>query len=160
MADQLDAREHIVTGVDGSESARQALAWAVRQTELTGGVLEAVTAWDFPQFHGALEWLPPVNSGQEDLVAAARQELEQAVRDAIGNQPSVEVRTTVRYGPAAGVLLDAARDASLLVVGSRGLGGFTGLMLGSVAQHCVQNATCPVVVVREDERTDDRTDGR
>lgn len=59
----------------------------------------------------------------------------------------------MRYGTPASVLLRAARDASLLVVGSRGLGGFAGLLLGSVAQHCVQHAACPVVVVREDALT-------
>lgn len=62
----------------------------------------------------------------------------------------MEVRTEVRYGTPASVLLHAARGATLLVVGSRGRGGFAGLLLGSVAQHCAQHAECPVVVVRHD----------
>jgi nucleotide-binding universal stress UspA family protein len=60
----------------------------------------------------------------------------------------VQIRTEVRYGAPAGVLVDVSHEASLLVVGSRGRGGFAGLLLGSVAQHCVQHAACPVVVVR------------
>ncbi|WP_317620853.1 universal stress protein [Streptomyces sp. CBMA123] len=60
----------------------------------------------------------------------------------------VEIRTRVQEGGAAACLLDAARGAELLVVGSRGHGGFTGALLGSVGQHCVQHAPCPVVVVR------------
>ncbi|MGW4873030.1 universal stress protein [Streptomyces chartreusis] len=67
----------------------------------------------------------------------------------LGSRPPVEVRTVVRYGTPASMLLHAAREASLLVVGSRGLGGFAGLLLGSVAQHCVQSAASPVVVFRE-----------
>ncbi|MFG3204168.1 universal stress protein [Streptomyces sp. NPDC048192] len=152
MADQPADAGRIVVGVDGSDSSKQALRWAVRQAELTEGVVEAVTAWDFPQFHGALGWLPPSSSDEAALRDRARQELTDTVAETVGPQPRVEVRTEVRYGAPAGVLLDAARDASLLVVGSRGRGGFTGLLLGSVAQHCTQHAACPVVVVRDGGR--------
>jgi nucleotide-binding universal stress UspA family protein len=139
----------MVVGVDGSESSKQALRWAVREAEHAHGVVEAVTAWDVPQFHGALAWLPPTSGDEAALETRARKELTQAVEEVVGSQSPVEVRTTVRYGTPASVLLDAARDASLLVVGSRGLGGFAGLLLGSVAQHCVQHAACPVVVIRD-----------
>jgi nucleotide-binding universal stress UspA family protein len=71
------------------------------------------------------------------------------VEETVGAQPPVEVRAEVQYGTPASVLLRAAPDASLLVVGSRGLGGFAGLMPGSVAQHCAHHAACPVVVFRE-----------
>lgn len=149
MADQREETGRIVVGVDGSDSSKQALRWAVRQAELTDAVVEAVTAWDLPQFHGALGWLPPSSSDEAALEARARKDLSDAVEEAVGSQPRVDVRTDARYGTAASVLLDAARGASMLVVGSRGLGGFSGLLLGSVAQHCVQHAACPVVVVRE-----------
>ncbi|MGW4537166.1 universal stress protein [Streptomyces chartreusis] len=99
----------------------------MRQAELTGAAAEAVTAWDIPQFRGSLAWLPPSSS----------------------DEGAVEVGTVVRYGTPASVLLTAAREASLLVVGSRGRGGFAGLLLGSVAQYCFQHAACPVVVFRE-----------
>lgn len=149
MADRHEETERIVVGVDGSDSSKQALRWAVRLAELTHGVVEAVTAWDNPQFHGALGWLPPSSSDEAALKDRARTELTQAVEETVGAQSPVDVRIEVRYGTAAGVLLDAARDADLLVVGSRGLGGFGGLLLGSVAQHCTQHAPCPVVVVRD-----------
>ncbi|GGW99178.1 universal stress protein [Streptomyces malachitofuscus] len=152
MAEQLGKTERIVVGVDGSDSSKRALRWAVRQGRLTDGVVEALTAWDFPQFHGALGWLPPSSRDEGALEARAREELTRAVEEAVGPQPSVELRTEVRYGTPASVLLDAAHGASLLVVGSRGLGGFAGLLLGSVAQHCAQHAACPVVVVRDDGR--------
>lgn len=149
MGDQREETGPVVVGVDGSDSSKQALRWAVRQAQLTGGTVEAVTAWDIPQFHGSLAWLPPSSSDEGALEARARQELDDAVEDAVGSRPPVEVRTVVRYGTPASVLLNAAREASLLVVGSRGLGGFAGLLLGSVAQHCAQHAACPVVVFRE-----------
>lgn len=149
MADQREETGRIVVGVDGSDSSKQALRWAVRQAEFTGGVVEAVTAWDFPQFHGALGWLPPTSGDEAALEDRARSDLANAVAETVGSHPPVEVRTDARYGTPAGVLLDAARGASMLVVGSRGLGGFAGLLLGSVAQHCTQHATCPVVVIRD-----------
>ncbi|MFJ6632629.1 universal stress protein [Streptomyces sp. NPDC091376] len=140
----------IVVRVDGSDSSKQALRWAVRQSEATGGVVEAVTAWDFPQFDGSLGWLPPTSGDEAALEARARGDLTETISEAVASQPSVEVRAEVRYGTPASVLPDAAHGASLLVVGSRGLGGFAGMLLGSVAQHCTQNAPCPVVVVRGD----------
>ncbi|GAA3546129.1 universal stress protein [Streptomyces osmaniensis] len=149
MGDQREDAGRIVVGVDGSDSSKRALRWAVRQAELTGAAVEAVTAWDIPQFHGSLAWLPPSSSDEGALEARARQELEDAVKEVLGSRPPVEVRPVVRYGTPASVLLEAAREASLLVVGSRGLGGFAGLLLGSVAQHCAQHAACPVVVFRE-----------
>ena len=152
MADRREETGRIVAGVDGSDSSKQALRWAVRQAELTGGVVLAVTAWDYPQFHGALGWLPPTRSDEAALESRAREDLTRVVEETVGPQPPVEVRTEAQYGTAASVLLRAAREASLLVVGSRGLGGFAGLLPGSVAQHCAQHADCPVVVFREGGR--------
>ncbi|MFD5372947.1 universal stress protein [Streptomyces griseoincarnatus] len=143
----------VVVGVDGSPSSREALRRAARQAALTGGTVPALTSWDYPQYHGALGWLPPSSGDEEALEARAREDLTRCVEETLGADLSVDVRTEVLYGTPAGVLLRAARDASLLVVGSRSLGGFAGLLLGSVAQHCVQHAACPVVVVREDTAT-------
>ncbi|RRQ76826.1 universal stress protein UspA [Streptomyces griseofuscus] len=151
MAERQSERERIVVGVDGSEGSRQALNWAVRQAELTGGWVEAVIAWDVPQFHGALGWMPPSSSDEAALEGRAQSEVTSAVEEAVAAHPAVQVSTVARYGTPAGVLLEASRDAALLVVGSRGLGGFKGLLLGSVAQHCVQHARCPVLVLRGQE---------
>ncbi|MFJ7231611.1 universal stress protein [Streptomyces tendae] len=151
MVDQREETGRIVVGVDGSDSSKQAVRWAVRQAEITRAAVDAVTAWEFPQFHGALGWLPPSSSDEAALEARARQELTQTVDEAVGSRPPAEVRAEVHYGTPAGVLLKAAQGASLLVVGSRGRGGFAGLLLGSVAQHCVQHAPCPVLVVRGED---------
>ncbi|MFE9418626.1 universal stress protein [Streptomyces griseofuscus] len=151
MAERQSERERIVVGVDGSEGSKQALNWAVRQAELTGGWVEAVIAWDVPQFHGALGWMPPSSSDEAALEGRAHSEVTSAVEGAVAAHPTVQVSTVVRYGTPASVLLEASRDAALLVVGSRGLGGFKGLLLGSVAQHCVQHAHCPVLVLRGQE---------
>ncbi|WDO04301.1 universal stress protein [Streptomyces murinus] len=148
MAERQSERERIVVGVDGSEGSKQALNWAVRQAELTGGWVEAVIAWDVPQFHGALGWMPPSSSDEAALEGRAQSEVTSAVEEAVAAHPTVQVSTVARYGTPASVLLEASRDAALLVVGSRGLGGFKGLLLGSVAQHCVQHAHCPVLVLR------------
>lgn len=133
----------IVVGVDGSEPSKAALRWAARQAALTGGVVEAVTAWQYPQWYGA----GPVVAGF-DFADNAAKVLTQAIGEALGADRPVEIRPRVVHGHPAEVLLDAARGTELLVVGSRGHGGFTGALLGSVSQHLVQHAACPVVVVR------------
>jgi len=74
--------------------------------------------------------------------------LERALEDAGDAAAGLDVESVVREGAPAGVLLDEAQDAELLVVGSRGLGGFRGLLLGSVSQQCTHHAPCPVVIVR------------
>ncbi|MER7306801.1 universal stress protein [Streptomyces griseoluteus] len=138
----------IVVGVDGSESSKQALRWALRQAEVTGSVLEAVTAWEYPQLYGSLGWMPPLSEEEVDFERIAHQVLLDAVKEVAGPEPSVEMRTTVAFGPPTSVLLEASKGASLLVLGSRGHGGFTEALLGSVGQHCTHHATCPVVIIR------------
>ncbi|MER6363780.1 universal stress protein [Kitasatospora sp. NPDC001527] len=149
MAEQGEETGRIVVGVDGSEPSKQALRWAVRQAELTGGVVEAVIAWEYPTFHGARGWFPPDSTDEAELEGKARREAARAVEQAVGPRPPVEVRVEARYGSPSGALIEASRGASLLVVGSRGLGGFAGMLLGSVAQHCTRHATCPVLVFRD-----------
>ncbi|MFF2542975.1 universal stress protein [Kitasatospora sp. NPDC058063] len=151
MADRPEDKGRIVVGVDGSEPSRRALRWAVRQAELTGGAVVAVIAWEYPTYHGARGWFPPGITDEAALEGRARQEADRAVRQTVGERPPVEVRTEARHGTPAGALIEAARGADLLVVGSRGLGGFTGMLLGSVAQHCTRHATVPVVVVRAEQ---------
>lgn len=133
----------IVVGVDGSEPSKAALRWATRQAVLTGGVVEAVTAWQYPAWYGA----GPIAAGF-DFADNATKILTQAIDDAFGSDRPVGIRPRVVYGHPASVLLDAAHGADLLVVGNRGHGGFTEALLGSVSQHVVQHAECPVVVIR------------
>jgi nucleotide-binding universal stress UspA family protein len=129
----------VVVGVDGSECSLEALRWGARQAELTGAELQAVMAWSLPEIYG---YTP------RDLEGEARKALEHALEQALGKQPRVHVVAKVVEGHAAEALIDASRDAQLLVVGSHGHGGFAGMLLGSISLRCVSHAECPVVVVR------------
>lgn len=134
----------IVVGVDGSESSKAALRWAVKQARLTGARIQALTAWEYPPtvFIGPV--LPYV-----DLAAVSGKLLRETVDEVIGeSEPDTEVRESVVAGHPAQMLVDASARAGLLVVGSRGHGTFAGALIGSVSQQCVSHADCPVVVVR------------
>ena len=132
-------RPVIVAGVDGSRCSLEALRWAARQAELTGAELHAVMAWSLPEIYS---YTP------RDFEGDARKALEEAIEQALGDQPRVPVIGQVVEGHAAEALIDASRDAQLLVVGRQGHGAFTGMLLGSVSQHCVAHAHCPVVIIR------------
>jgi nucleotide-binding universal stress UspA family protein len=137
--------EHrIVVGVDGSVTSKAALTWAARQARLTGAVVEAVIAWQVPAFSGY-----PVPVPDVDWEELATQIVTDAIAEIAATAEPTEIRYKVAKGNAAQVLLDASAGADLLVVGSRGHGGFVGALLGSTGQHCVHHATCPVVVIRD-----------
>jgi len=138
--------ERIVVGVDGSESSRHALRWAARQAKFTGASLEVVIAWEVPPDYRFDA------SSPHDLRLGAESILQSAVADVLGDDPDVDVKPSVVEGHPVPVLLNAAKGASLLVVGSRGHSAFTGILLGSVSNHCVTHATCPVTVVRDDDQ--------
>ncbi|MER6098484.1 universal stress protein [Streptomyces sp. NPDC001728] len=141
-----DGTPRVVVGVDGSPASREALRWAVRHARLTGATVDAVGVYDVP---GATGWsAPPVDAAfdEEQARQALTEELEGVLAE-IGDVPLVE--NLVRGTPAK-ILIEAARGAELLVVGSRGRGGFASLLLGSVSQQCAVHAPCPVVIVRPD----------
>ena len=142
---QPDATQGIIVGVDGSPLSVEALKWAVRLAPTVGGPITAVTAWQFPAvgFMGAypdLEWSP-----EKD----AEQILEKALQEAYGDARPPGLTTRIVAGPAAHVLVETSYGAHLLIVGSRGLGGFMGLLLGSVSSACAEHASCPVLVLHE-----------
>ena len=144
-----DHRDHrIVVGVDGSQASEQALAWAVRQAELTGASVEAVIIWHYPVVIGGMPYAPLAVLEESDFGRFAATTLSNAITAAVGKDVPVKISSTVRQGNAAQILVDAADGADLLVVGSRGHGGFTQALLGSVSQHCVHHAPCPVVIIR------------
>jgi nucleotide-binding universal stress UspA family protein len=136
--------ERIVVGVDGSESAGEALRWAVAQAKLTGATVEAVYAWD----PGALVSLgmPPMLDWKP-LREAAQARPQEIVHETVGDDSGVRIVTKTVMGHAAEVLVERSAKASLLVVGSRGLGGLKGMVLGSVGHHCAAHSHCPVVIV-------------
>jgi nucleotide-binding universal stress UspA family protein len=137
----------IVVGVDGSEASKEALRWALEESRLRRSELRAVYAWLYPQI-GGRGYIPPELLDPDLLRETAQERLDALVAEVAGESPGVELEGVVREGPAAKVLTEAAEEAELLVVGSRGHGGFAGLLLGSVSQQCTQHAPCPVVVVR------------
>jgi nucleotide-binding universal stress UspA family protein len=135
----------IVVGVDGSAGARDALAYALEEARLRGAGVRVVAAWELP----AVAYAGGYGLGDSELFTQleqdARDNAVRALEDAdVGD---IEISTVVREGSPSHVLLEEAGDADLLVVGSRGLGGFRGLLLGSVSQQCAHHAPCPLVVV-------------
>ena len=140
---QGDEQRRIVVGVDGFESSKAALRWAIRQAKLTGAVVEAITAWHIPVGTG---WVPATDMPdyQEDAFTI----LAEAIDEMCTVDPDVRVCPRVVEGRAGQVLVDAADGADLLVVGSSGHGGLAQALLGSVSQYCGHNASCPVVIMR------------
>ena len=133
----------IVAGVDGFESSKAALRWAIHQAKLTGAVVEAVTAWQVPPGSG----LVPV-ADMPDYQDDARIVLTEAIAEMCTTDTEVEVLPRVVQGRAGPVLVAAAEGADLLVVGCQGHGGLAEALLGSVGQYCVRHAPCPVVIMR------------
>jgi nucleotide-binding universal stress UspA family protein len=138
--------DRIVVGVDGSANSEQALRWAARIAADFGARLQAVTAWDFPASYGfgsvPQDW---------DPAGDMRKVLDETVRAVFGDQPPAGFQRQVREGNAAMVLIEASQGAMMLVVGSRGHGGFAGLLLGSVSANVAEHAPCPVLVIHGDQ---------
>lgn len=134
----------IVVGVDGSASSKEALRWAADESERRGDVLEVVLAWDNPYRD---MWLPS-NPPGTDTLAHFRVALHRTLEAILGEHPTVKVDPVVQEGHPAQVLVDRAKDADMLVVGSRGHGGLAGTLIGSVSFSCAAHSPCPVVIVR------------
>jgi nucleotide-binding universal stress UspA family protein len=141
----------IVVGVDGSDYSRHALSWAMREAALRDVPLEVVTVhppparpatriyWGIPAY--------PDNSFDPEHARAATQQFVGEVADELG-ETVPKVTVTVAVGDAAEELVNASSGADMLVVGSRGGGGFARLLMGSVSSQVTHHATCPVVVIR------------
>lgn len=132
----------IVVGVDGSENSRQALRWAADEARLRHARVRVVHAWwAYPMLAEDTEALHLT----QDAIGA----VQTFVTETLGEEHDVEVEVVAVQGQqASAALVDAAKDAELLVVGSRGAGGFSSLLLGSVSQQCAHHAPCPVAIVR------------
>ena len=137
----------IVVGVDGSVPSQSALAWAIRQARLTGAAVEAVTAWHYPTVYGYPVPTAPQTGASEIAERVLATTIAAVQQDHPGER--VEITPRVIEGNTAGVLLNESAGADLLVIGSRGYGGFTEALLGSTGQHCIHHASCPVVVIRD-----------
>lgn len=140
----------IMVGVDQSAGAKEALRFAYEEAALRQATLRAVHAWQFGHIGatGLEGGLPVVGGDPREFRDAAAAALDQTLSEAIPDLGDVEVERRVVEGTPAAVLVEESRAADLLVVGSRGHGGFAQLLLGSVSQQCAQHAACPVVIVR------------
>ena len=133
----------IVVGVDGSDQSRAAMDWAIGESRLRNGEVQVLTAWSFPYVSDAMGTAWDYEIFQKDAQAILEAELER-VKDR-----GVPVTGKIVEGNPASALIDASRYADLVVVGSRGHGGFTGMLLGSVSHQTIHHAHCPVLVIRE-----------
>ena len=133
----------IVVGVDGSDQSRAAMDWAVEESRLRAGEIQALTAWSFPYVSDSMGTAWDYEIFQKDAQAILEAELER-VQDR-----GVAIAGRIVEGNPASALIDASREADLVVVGSRGHGGFTGMLLGSVSHQTIHHAHCPVLVIRE-----------
>jgi len=138
----------IVVGIDGSEHSKQALRWALGEARLRAASLRIVLAWKVPTYF--VEGFAPVEAIPDPtaLTEAARERLDSIVYELTGGSTEVPIEKIVVEGAAAEILVEESEGADLLVVGSRGHGGFAGLLLGSVSQQCAHHAACPVVIIR------------
>lgn len=134
----------IVVGIDGSEGSKHALEWAARQAGYTGATLEVIIAWDYPATYG---WVP-VPPEDYALGEYAEKALNETIDAVLGTGTSVKIDRRVVQGHPAEVLVSASEGAELLVVGSRGYGGFADALLGSVSTYAVHHAHGPVTVIR------------
>ncbi len=141
--------EKIVVGIDGSDASNDALRWAVEDARARGAEVVALHAYEVPEAAPDAVPAPPV-----DLPALigevhddAQQFVTKVVDEVVGNSVSVDVAPIAVEDAPAKALLDASRDADLLVVGSHGH-GLSGFFLGSVSLECAQHAACPVLIYR------------
>ena len=139
----------IVVGVDFSEGAKAALRFGLAEAKLRHATLRVVHAWqfDYIRVSGIEGFYTTIEPDLSDVRRAAETALEAILAEIVSDEHEVEVVPVVVEGAAATVLVAESQDAELLVVGSRGHGGFAGLLLGSVSQQCAHHAACPVVII-------------
>ena len=140
------ASNRVVVGIDGSESSLSALQWALDTASAMGADVHAVATWEYPTIQvasmGLGNALPPA-----DLMSQATEQSLTTWIDSVSVPDGVTLTTEVGEGSASQLLIDSAATARLLVVGRRGIGGFLGLLVGSVADKCIAHSHCPVAVI-------------
>jgi nucleotide-binding universal stress UspA family protein len=139
-------KPRIVVGVDGSQGSKNALRWAARMAQLLGTRLDVVAAWEYTPLFG-LSVAPDFEFPVSDI----ERSLNQTIDEVFGAERPADLRIKVLEGQPVETLVTAAQGAVMIVVGSRGLGGVSGLLLGSVSGKVAERAECPVLVVHGDE---------
>ncbi len=138
---------NVVVGVDGSEPSLNALRWGAFIASATGSTLVVASVWQPTPAFGLVSEGWGASPAVIDPDALSREALDAAVGSVFGDTPPVELDRRVLRGNTAQVLLELSTDARMLVVGSRGHGGFASLLIGSVSAACTEHATCPVLVI-------------
>ena len=134
----------VVVGIDGSPESGRALQLGLAEARRTGGTLIALHAYRYVPVAAAYAPNPGIDQfSQREL---AEENLDRALGDVEERNPDVKIERRIEHGSSAAVLVAAADGAAALVVGARGLGGFAGLILGSVSQQVLRHAHCPVLV--------------
>ncbi len=149
MSEQNEAATGVlVVGVDGSAASQRALDWAADEAELHGHKLLALSAYVMPTIVTGAPGFAPLAINLDQLESECRAVLDEEVKRVREAHPKLTIEARAVDQAPALALVEASQGAAELVVGSRGHGGFVGMMVGSVSQHCVAHAHCPVVVVR------------
>ena len=133
----------ILVGVDGSDGSRRALAWAIGQAAARGAAVQPVIVWQRGFDYGSEQYWP----ADEKIAEAAGRRLAAVIAQVAGPDPAVAIDPLVLEGDPGQLLCARSAGADLLVIGSRGHGGFAGLALGSVSTKCAHHSRCPVVIV-------------
>jgi nucleotide-binding universal stress UspA family protein len=142
------ARKLVVVGVDASDESVAALKWAGEYAAVTGATLRAILAWHYPSAVGPA----PVGLAPQSITDEVRQNMATGLAQAVERANlGAAADQVIEYGHPVQVLVEASKEADLLVVGRRGHAAITGMLVGSVSIHCVTHAHCPVVVVQGDE---------
>ncbi len=138
----------IVVGIDGSAGSQAALRFAAAEARLRKAKLRLVAAWSLTYVAAPIGMMAPIDDALlPELQRNARAVIDHAVAEVLGDATDIEIEKTIAEGSPAQVLVDAAQGADLLIVGTRGHGGFAGLLLGSVSQQIAHHAPCPIVIV-------------
>ncbi|KGF17259.1 universal stress protein [Corynebacterium freneyi] len=152
----MPKQDIIVCAVDGSDASKTAAKWAANTAVKRGIPLRLVSSYSMPQFLYAEGMVPPQEL-YEDLEAETLEKIEEAKKVAIDFMPDVDVSHQIEEGSPIDMLLDLSEQCTMIVMGSRGLGGLSGMVMGSVSAAVVSHASCPVVVVREDNAVTEET---
>ena len=140
------AQPVVIAGIDGSAESASALRWAAAVATSFGGHVEVIAAWEYPASFG-FSTVPE----DWDPIADMRKVADETVAAVFGGSPPAGLVISIREGGAARVLVEASAAAAMVVVGSRGHGGFSGLLLGSVSASVAEHAACPVLIVHGDK---------
>ena len=146
----------VVVAVDGSAASHNAVRWAANTANKRGIPLRLASSYTMPQFLYAEGMVPPQELF-DDLQSETMEKIDEARAIAHEVAPELKIGHTIAEGSPIDMLLDMSRDVTMIVMGSRGLGGLSGMVMGSVSAAVVSHASCPVVVVREDNTVDEST---